>query len=67
MTVPVLSSLPPGAGTTSVKGFASFFLRSRPDAKNGGLDGEFVYISTAGSGGGKPTGGAVTYSAHLVR
>ena len=67
VTVPVLATLPAGVGTTSVSGFASFFLQSRPDNKSGGLTGEFIYISTAGSGGGKPIGGAVTYSAHLVK
>ena len=67
VTVPVLESLPNGAGSATVQGFASFFLRARPDQKNGELVGEFIYISTAGVGGGKPSAGAVTYSAHLVR
>ena len=67
VTVPVLASLPNGAGSATVQGFASFFLKARPDQKNGDLVGEFIYISTAGVGGGKPGAGAITYSAHLVR
>ena len=67
VTVPVISSVPNGAGTTTITGFASFFLQQRADKKDGTIEGEFIYISSSGSGGGTPTHGAVSYSAHLVR
>lgn len=67
VTVPVLASFPNGSGGATVQGFASFFLKTRADQKNGNLVGEFIYISTAGVGGGKPGAGAITYSAHLIR
>ena len=67
VTVPMLSSIPNGAGTVSIEGFASFFLNDKPAPHDAQLSAEFVYVSAAGSGGGKPASGAVTYSAHLVR
>lgn len=67
VTLPVLNFVPNGAGNATVRGFASFFLRNKVDPSTGALTGEFIYVSSAGTGGGKPVQGAVSYSAHLVR
>ena len=68
VTLPIVTPFPAGASApVTVLGFASFFLQRRPDKADGTIKGEFIYASTAGIGGGKPTSGAVTYVVRLVQ
>ncbi len=68
VTVPLVTPFPSGSsGSVTVTGFASFFLQSKPNKSDGMIKAEFVYISTAGRGGGAPSSGAVSYVVRLSR
>lgn len=64
VTVPIVTAFGNGTSPVTVLGFAGFFLRNLPDVGNNStIDGEFLYLTTAGIGGGTGTGpGAFTVS-----
>jgi Flp pilus assembly protein TadG len=53
--VPIIPEFPNGKKAEPIQGFAAFFLKTKPDA-GGNVNGEFLYMTNSGDGGGGPAG-----------